>query len=134
MPIHKNNIYINSLTAAAIFRKLAKKKKTTRWFFYMSEYEITRSLTPWKGMQSTCYLIVGSQRVNILYEWLTKIKWKKIKKNKFNKSLHSLKLKVLHEKIYQVFVFFFFFDIQTLARHTTLMVLWMQNWFLFFFF
>ena len=29
----------------------------------MSEYEITRSLAPWKGTQSTSYLVVGSQRV-----------------------------------------------------------------------
>ena len=29
----------------------------------MSEYEITRSLAPWKGTQCMSYLVVDSQRV-----------------------------------------------------------------------
>ena len=45
------------LTAAAIFRKLAKKKTTNR-SFHMSGYEITRSLAAGKGMQSKSYLVV----------------------------------------------------------------------------
>ena len=43
------------------FRKLAKKWQVD--LFDMSEYEITRSLVPWKRTQSTSYLVVGSQRV-----------------------------------------------------------------------
>ena len=54
--------YINTLTAVAIFRKLAKKRQVD--FFYMGENEITRCLVPWKGTQSTSYLVVGCQRVN----------------------------------------------------------------------
>ena len=42
-----------------IFKKLAKKRQID--FFYISEYEITRSLAPWKGVQSTSYLVVGSR-------------------------------------------------------------------------
>ena len=32
----------------------------------MSEYEITRSLAPWKGRQSTSNRVVGSQRIKYL--------------------------------------------------------------------
>ena len=53
---------LNRLTAAVIFRKLAKKNRQP-YFFYISEYEITRDLAPWKGTQSIIYLIVGSQCV-----------------------------------------------------------------------
>ena len=52
----------NKLTAAAVFRKLAKKQQVD--FFYMSEYDITRSLASWKRTQSKSYLVVGSQCVN----------------------------------------------------------------------
>ena len=52
----------NTFTAAAIFRKLGKNSKLI--FFYVLEYKITCSLTPWKGTQSTSYFVVGSQRVN----------------------------------------------------------------------
>ena len=41
--------------------KTIKKRQVV--FFYMSEYEIRRSLAPWKRMESTSYLVVGSQRV-----------------------------------------------------------------------
>ena len=33
------------------------QKKTTSWFFYMSEYEIFRSLAFWKGTETTSYLV-----------------------------------------------------------------------------
>ena len=58
----KHDNSINTLRAAVICRKLAKKRQLD--FFYISEYAITHSLTPEKGMQSTSYLVVGSQRVN----------------------------------------------------------------------
>ena len=50
---HRFNSKVNTLIAAAIFRKLAKKKRRQIDFFYMSEYEITRSLACWKGIQCT---------------------------------------------------------------------------------
>ena len=53
--------YNNSLTAMAIFRKLAKNHKVIS--FYMSEYEITRILLSLPGWQSTSYLVVGRQCV-----------------------------------------------------------------------
>ena len=51
------------MAAAAIFIKLATKPQVD--FFYMSEYEITRSLAAWKRTQSASYLVVGGQRVNL---------------------------------------------------------------------
>ena len=56
----KYSVIFGKLTAAAIFGKLAIKRQ----FFYMSEHEITRSLAPRKGTQSTSYLVDGSQRIN----------------------------------------------------------------------
>ena len=53
------------MTAAVIFRKLAKKKRQVD-FFSMSEYVITGSSGPWEGAQSTSYIVVGSQRGNKL--------------------------------------------------------------------
>ena len=49
------DLLFNTLTAAAIFRKLAKRLQVD--FFYMSENEITRSFARWKRTQSTSYLV-----------------------------------------------------------------------------
>ena len=59
------------MNAAEIFRKLAKKQ--IEFCLLVSEYEITRSLPPKKGMQFMSYLVVGSQRVNNTYN-LTRVK------------------------------------------------------------
>ena len=45
------------------FSENLPKKNQTKRFFYMSEHEITRCLAPWLVMQSTSYLVVGSQCV-----------------------------------------------------------------------
>ena len=57
----KKNYVFNTSIAAAIFRKLDKKRQVV--FFYLSKYEITRSLVHWKGTQFTSYLVVGRQRI-----------------------------------------------------------------------
>ena len=39
-------------------------------FLYMTEYEITRSLSPWKGTQSMSYLVLSSSSVKLIWQHL----------------------------------------------------------------
>ena len=55
--------FINTLTATAILRKLAKNAK---FIVLMNEHEITCRLAPWKGTQSTSYLVAINLNVLIL--------------------------------------------------------------------
>ena len=62
----------------------------------MYEYKITSNLTPWKGTQSTSYLLVGSQRVKGLFLAEEEIYEPSIVFSKYLKNIAYIKIYYQH--------------------------------------